>query len=83
MGMMQMGKAPTDAELLAGYEATEALRARRMNVASLIDNVTRGGRSLSQVKRTALARIVIALGGTVTTATTRTAMVVFIEREMA
>lgn len=77
-----MGRAGTDRELLADYGIAEAARARRMNAVSLIDNATRGGRSLAQVKRGDLARIVLALGGSVSTGTTRTAMVNFIEGEI-
>lgn len=81
--MTETSKAPTDREIMAAHDAAQALRARRMNAASLIDNATRGGRSLSQVKRSKLAGIVLALGGTVSTGTARAAMVLFIEREMS
>jgi DNA (cytosine-5)-methyltransferase 1 len=68
--MTRTSKAPTDREALAAYDGAEARRARRMNAASLIDNATRRGPyshvSLSQVRRSKLAGIMLALGGTVT-----------------
>ncbi len=85
--MTDASKAQTDREMAAAQEIAQARRARLANAASLIDNATRQGVygriSLAQVTRPKLARIVLALGGTVTTQTTRTAMVLFIEQEMS
>lgn len=87
MGMTEMRKAPTDAEQMARHEADEAKRARRTNAASLIDNATRTSpytrKSLSQVKRSKLAGIALALGYAPRSSDTRTFLVLLIEREMA
>lgn len=87
MDMTETRKARTDSETLAAYDAAQAKRARQMNAASLIDNATRTGpyacKSLSQVKRSKLAGIALALGYASRSSDTRTFLVLLIEREMA
>lgn len=81
-GMTEMSKAPSDREIAAAREITEAQRARRMAARAHVERLTARGRSLQQAKRSDLAKIALILGHTVTTSTTRTALVALIEAEI-
>lgn len=77
--MTETSKAPTDAEMMTRNDEHMAATALRMAVQGELNWLRRGGRSLSQAKRSALASVAVGLGMTVTAGTTKAAMVNYIQ----
>jgi len=80
--MTQTSKAPSDAEIMANYDAMQASMARRMQAVALLDRISRTKLGFAGAKKADLMKIANALGGSMDAGHSRGYMIAFIERSV-